>query len=467
MPHPEKPERADEKNTMSAIDPHKARQRTLAEKLDPACTALVVIDMQNDFCHPDGFYGRRGMDVSHMPAVATQISALVAEARRLGLLILWVRANYDDIVLGSPMSEVLNRPGRTSGSCLAGSFGADWFGELRPRDAANEAIVTKHRYSAFWDSPIDLYLRSNGIETVVMCGVSTDVCVESTARDAFFRNYFVVVAEDACASRPEFHRAATAALGRVFAVVHPTADLIERLSRSGSAGARGWHPAVKETHARQPFAALVGPQQTALVIVDMQNDFCHPDGVMGKAGEDLGEFPAAVAAIAKLLAAARAAGTLVVHVQGNNLPIARPRSARGLVSEHEKVSRLTWPGTWGAENVTELAPLAGEPVVIKHRYSAFADTRLETLLRSNGIRTIVVTGTATQTCVESTVREGQMRDYRIVMPRDGVASRGRHRHLKAASLETMGLYFADVVEAAAIAEVWLARRSNRPIPPEA
>ncbi len=81
-------------------------------------------------------------------------------------------------------------------------------------------------------------------------------------------------------------------------------------------------------------------------------------------------------------------------------------------------------------------------------------------MRTNHIRTLVVTGTATQTCVESTVRDGQMRDYRIVIPRDGVASRGRHQHLKAASLETMDLYFGEVVDSEKVVAAWDARRSN-------
>lgn len=443
------------------IDPHKARQRSLAEKTDPARTALVVVDIQNDFCHPDGFYGRRGMDVSAMPAVASRAQALVTEARRLGLLIVWVQAHYDDVNLGAPMSEILNRPGRTSGSCQAGSFGADWFEPLRPREAPNEVVATKHRYSAFWDSAVDLYLRSNGIETVVVCGVSTDVCVESTARDAFFRNYFVVVAADACSSRPAFHQAALDALNRVFGSVHDTTDLLQVWAKHPSDGDRGWHAATKDTAAAMPFDALVDPRHSALVIVDMQNDFCHPNGVMGKAGEDLGEFPGAIAANAELLAAARAAGVMVVHVQNTNLPAARPWSARGLVSEHDKVRRLTVPGSWGAASVDELAPRPSELIVPKHRYGAFVDTRLETLLRANRIRSLVVTGTATQTCVESTVRDGQMRDYRIVVPRDAVASRGRHRHLKAASLETMSLYFAEVVDSAAVAQVWWTHRQNR------
>ena len=446
--------------TAAGPTPAKARQRPLAEKVDPRTTALVVIDMQNDFCHDEGFYGQRGADLSRMPGVAARIEALVDQARKQHMLILWVRAHYDDIVMGDPMAEVLNRPGRTSGSCLAGTFGADWYGALRPQETDNEIVVTKHRYSAFWDSPIDLYLRSNAIENVVVTGTSTDVCVESTVRDAFFRNYFVVVPQDAAYSSPDRHTEALGDIRRLFGETPEVDDILSIWADADPDGPRNWAPAEKAAKAPPDFDALVDPRHTALVIVDMQNDFCHRDGVMGKAGEDLDDFPAAVEAIATLLAAARSSGALVVHVQGTNLAAARASGHRGLVSEKQKVSRLTQPGTWGAAQLDELAPQADEQIVTKHRYSGFVDTRLETLLRTNHIRTLVVTGTATQTCVESTVRDGQMRDYRIVIPRDGVASRGRHQHLKAASLETMDLYFGEVVDSEKVVAAWDARRSN-------
>jgi nicotinamidase-related amidase len=441
--------------------PPKARQRGLAEKVDPRNTALVVIDMQNDFCHQDGFFGQRGADLSRMPAVAARIEELVGEARRQHMMILWVRAHYDDIVMGYPMGEVLNRPGRTSGSCIAGTFGADWYGALRPTDADNELVVTKHRYSAFWDSPIDLYLRSNAIENLVVTGTSTDVCVESTVRDAFFRNYFVVVPSDATYSSPERHAEALGNIARLFGETPTSDDVLALWNNADSGGLRSWSPEAKKARAPGSFEALVDPRHTALVIVDMQNDFCHADGVMGRHGEDLSDFPDTIQTIKGLLDTARASGTLVVHVQGVNMASARAGGHRGLVSENEKVMKLTIPGTWGAAQVDALAPFDGEEVVPKHRYSGFTDTRMETLLRANGIRTLVVTGTATQTCVESTVRDGQMRDYRIVLPRDGVASRGRHAHLKEASLETMGLYFADVVAARDVAAAWASRRINQ------
>ena len=430
-------------------------QRSLAEKVDPRNSALVVIDMQNDFCHADSYFGKRGADLSAVGPAASKIEALVAEARRLDMLIVWVRAHYDDINTGAAMADFMRRYGGSEeGRLVAGTWGADWFGNLRPAEAPNEAIVSKHRYSAFYDSPIDLLLRSNGIENVIMTGTSTDVCVESTVRDAYFNDYFVVVPSDASCAGPEAHDAALNVMGRIFGATPSTDEVLALWKSADPNGARGWKPESKAAVSFGDFETLADPAHTALAIVDMQNDFCHPNGVMARGGADLSTFPAAVRAIKGLLGAARDSGVMVIHVFGEATDLTRSPNSRGLISEHETVSQLTRAGTWGAEIIEELAPQPGEERVPKHRYSAFIDTRLQTLLRANGIRTLIVTGTATQTCVESTVRDAQMNDYRVVVPEEGVCSRGKHQHLRAASLETMGLYFADVVPTKQVLGAW-------------
>ena len=114
----------------------------------------------------------------------------------------------------------------------------------------------------------------------------------------------------------------------------------------------------------------------------------------------------------------------------------------------------------GRRKALQSWPRAGdEPIVIKHRYSAFVDTRLETLLRSNGIETLVVTGTATMACVESTVRDAMMRDYDVVVPREAVAARGNMKYLHETSLEAMDLFFARVVSREQLAAAWAACES--------
>jgi nicotinamidase-related amidase len=390
-----------------------------------------------------------------MPEMARCVGALVAAARQAQVLVIWVRATYDEIVQGAPLAEILSRDGGSPVRCAEGSWGADWFGALRPADSASELVVTKHRYSAFWDTEIDLLLRVNGITSVVVCGTITSGCVESTARDAYFLNYRVVLPGDACASYARArHDNALAKLALTFGVVVGAEEITATWHGADAAGARGWQMASKQALVPKGAAELLAPDHTALVIIDMQNDFCHPDGVMGRNGEGLAHNRGIIAVIASLLAAARAAGVLVVHVNGQYGPASGSAASlfRGGLPTVSQVICL--PGSWGAAQIDDLAILPGEPVVVKHRLSAFRDTGLELLLRSNFIRTIVAVGTATQACVESTVREAHLRDYHVVVPPDAVAARDRMQEMHLASLTVMADYFATLMPSAGIVDVW-------------
>jgi nicotinamidase-related amidase len=413
------------------------------ERLDPARTALVLIDIQNDFCHPNGVFGRLGHDLSMMPLMAERTRVLLDAARRKRMPIIFVRATYDDEVLAGPLAETYNRRQFLESQCLEGSFGADWYGGLAPDPRApNEIVVTKHRFSAFWGTEIDLYLRSNGIRNLVFTGVVTSGCVESTLRDAFFRDYYVACARDCVAeASPERHRAALHKMEQAFGAVYDAAQIAAVWDRSNAAPA-DVSTAAKSARALRGLKERMDPAHCALLLIDLQRDFCAPDGAMGRAGEALGPIGAAVGEAARLLAAARAAGMQVIHVRAEyGEPDASEVSL--LASHAASGTACCRPGTPGAEFMPEVAPRPGEWVVIKHRFSAFVDTRLDLLLRSNGIRSLLVAGVATQCCVESTVRDASMRDYYVTVAREAVAARGRMMHLHEASLETMGLYFAD------------------------
>src|ERR1700722_15995586 len=136
-------------SAMSASDtsdfiPSKGRILPLSERVDPSSTALVVVDVQNDFCDPDGAFGRLGNDVSMMPAMAASLHQLIEAARRRGMLIIWVRATYDAVDTSAPLAETYNRRGFHQSQSLGGSWGADWYG-VAPNRAANEVVLTKHR----------------------------------------------------------------------------------------------------------------------------------------------------------------------------------------------------------------------------------------------------------------------------------------------------------------------------------
>lgn len=431
----------------------KARQLSLDERVNPSSCALVIVDVQNYFCHAKGRHGLAGADLGMMPAMAENLTALVAAARLARTFIVWVRATYEELVQGAPLAEILGRDGTPPGRCLEGSWEADWFGGLEPDDAPNEVVVTKHRYSAFWDTEIDLYLRSNGVESVVVCGVVTSGCVESTARDAFFLNYRVVLPADASASYSRTrHDNALAKLALTFATVVQSAAVVAAWGQAPG-GLRHWELEAKQQSVPDGDA-IVDPARTALLIIDMQNDFCHPEGLMGRLGEGLTHNRSIIPVISGLVGAARAAGILVVHVRGNYGVTSGSSATLYRMGPATVSHQICLPGSWGAAQIDELPEQPGEPVVIKHRLSAFRDTALELLLRSNWIRTVVVVGTATQACVESTVREANMRDYRVLVAEDAVACRDRMRPMHEASLEVMREYFATLISASDLMRIW-------------
>ena len=159
---------------------------------------------------------------------------------------------------------------------------------------------------------------------------------------------------------------------------------------------------------------LVEPAHTALLLVDMQRDFVEPDGAFGRLGVDLSMYAAMRPRLAGLRTAARTAGVLIVNIQNTTLPDRRsdsPAQIRFNLRMHQQARasgpplQYTIPGTVGHDFVDELAPAPDELVVRKHRSSAFWGTDLNMLLRSNAIKTVVVSGCTTEGCVESTARD--------------------------------------------------------------
>ena len=156
-------------------------------------------------------------------------------------------------------------------------------------------------------------------------------------------------------------------------------------------GPRNWHPESKEAQVPRTLAAKVDPAHAALVLVDMQNDFCDPSGAVGKRGEDLSFIQRTIPAVRAFLDGARASGVQVVHVKAvyGGLYASDVSLSAGAGVGATACCR---PGTWGSDIVEPLRPLDGEWVVTKHRFSPFPDSRLELLLRANGIRTLVICG---------------------------------------------------------------------------
>jgi ureidoacrylate peracid hydrolase len=177
---------------------------TLSEKVDPRHAAVLLVDVQNDFCAEGGAMHREGRDLSLAQAMIPRLERLVTAARAAGTTCIWIRNVYNtgpNHYLSEVWLEQAKR--RRNGAyvdypvCEPEAWNGDFYA-IRP--LPEEAVVTKHRYGAFEGTDLDLVLRSRGIRTVIMTGVATNVCVETTARQAFLRDYYVVFTSDCTAT---------------------------------------------------------------------------------------------------------------------------------------------------------------------------------------------------------------------------------------------------------------------------
>ncbi len=205
------------------------------------------------------------------------------------------------------------------------------------------------------------------------------------------------------------------------------------------------------------LAARVQPRHTALLIIDMQKDFCIEGFVTSRAGRDLTATRAIIPALQELLASARDAGVLVGHVGvwtlENHGSDSGPWLAQRLRSTYSS-DKLCMEGSEGAEFIDELAPRADEIVIRKHRYSGFKGTDLDMLLRAHEIKTVITSGVSTNVCVESTLREAFELGYYVCVPRDAVASWDMNLH--EATLQTVTHRFGLVASCEEIMAMWRA-----------
>lgn len=169
-------------------------------RYDPAHTALVIIDVQNDFCSPDGSLAALGADTSSVAQMMPRLHRLIDAARASGIPVVYVRTFHDATNDTPPwLGRVGEGPGseRTSLTCRTGSWGAEFY-EVRP--AEDDHVVTKYRFSAFVGTRLHLLLQALDVRSVLFAGVTTEVCVESSLRDALFHEYYVSMVADCCAS---------------------------------------------------------------------------------------------------------------------------------------------------------------------------------------------------------------------------------------------------------------------------
>ena len=168
--------------------------------LEPEHCAVLAVDMQNDFCHRDGHYGRAGEDVSRFEAAVEPVARLVERARKAGATIAYTRLVYDPAV-GAIEERHTIKPRRwiPKGRRLQrGTWGATVVDTLAPMP--HDIVVDKSGYSAFEGTDLEATLRQRGVTTLIMCGVVTYACVLATAFAGFDKGFDVVLARDAVGS---------------------------------------------------------------------------------------------------------------------------------------------------------------------------------------------------------------------------------------------------------------------------
>jgi ureidoacrylate peracid hydrolase len=188
--------------------------------------------------------------------------------------------------------------------------------------------------------------------------------------------------------------------------------------------------------AARPEPITVVPEETALIVVDMQNAYLSPGGYIDLLGFDVSGAPPVIEETARVIAACRAAGIPVIYLQngfspdqrevgGPSAPVWHKSNALKFMRANEAYAgRLITHGTWDHAIVDSLAPQASDIVVPKSRYSGFAGTGLEQILALRRIRALLVAGVATNVCVESTIRDAYHREFFPVMVTDATMAAG-------------------------------------------
>ncbi len=185
----------------------------------PATTALVLVDLQNDFLHPKGAYGRAGQRAASIAALPARLKPVADAVRaRAG----WIVSTHFTLVPGKGGEPMISphlkklRPFLAKGDFVPSSFGHDLVDELKPADLS----VDKVAYSAFYMSRLEFVLRKAGIETLVFAGIVTNGGVASTLRDAHVRDFATVLLSDGCAAfSDKVHETTVASLGAISPVM--------------------------------------------------------------------------------------------------------------------------------------------------------------------------------------------------------------------------------------------------------
>lgn len=190
--------------------------------------AVLVVDAQNDFCSPEGVFDRAGLRIDDLPDLVSTINDVTMRARSAGVPVVWVRMEWrdnGDVGILAERSHFLRDEGLREGS-----WGAQIVSGLAV--APDDLHMTKRRFSAFYNTELHDLLQRHGTRKLYVLGVRTDFCVESTVRDAFFRDYEVTVVADGVRGYfATLHEGSLAVMSTVFAQVADSKEVVEEIAQ--------------------------------------------------------------------------------------------------------------------------------------------------------------------------------------------------------------------------------------------
>lgn len=201
---------------------------SLEKKIDPKHTALVVVDIQNDFCSPTGVLGRMGKNVAEMDKIVEGIESLSKACREVSLPVLYTRQIYDRSKLNDLQKEQYDLDNRMITCDIAGD---GWkFYKIKP---PKEDTYDKYNYNIFSNHSLLRRLENEKIKTLIICGVSTQICVETAIRNGFDLGYKIVVPKElvgTTSSDPETQKRTLILTRKTYGVVTTSSEIIDILN---------------------------------------------------------------------------------------------------------------------------------------------------------------------------------------------------------------------------------------------
>ena len=185
---------------------------------------LVVVDMQNDFCHPEGAACKRGRDMAFVQNMIPRLIHLVERAREHNFPIAFVRTSGNPWT-NSPVWTEFKNPELLA--CAEGTWGAEFHAGLEP--VSGDMVVTKHRYSAFIGTDLDMLLRARGVQSLLVTGVGTGMCVFHTLTVGFMLDYYITLVEDCCATTygPQAHNEAMVLVKKHYGCIASSIEIMD------------------------------------------------------------------------------------------------------------------------------------------------------------------------------------------------------------------------------------------------